>query len=206
MDEQPPGRSLQLRPHFVRRSTRAAWASAAAAIALVTLGATCGSSAAPDPGLTPRSSTPRPSLWDPIAQNLTDATSLVRERLTAQPGISGEPQSIYYVQTTVGRARDLFDPGRQEKLWITPDDAVAWVFVAYGQFQLTSIHGSDATFATVWIVIPRGDGGMFWAGSDQVYDLTRLGEAIGQIAAPLPPWPTPVSLGSATPEPPRTSP
>ncbi len=106
------------------------------------------------------------------------------------------------MDTTAGKARDLFDPKRETPSgrWFAdaPDGAVVWVVVAYGRFQFKSMPGSTTPgpwYNTVWVVVPKGEKGTSDGAGNQQYDLSRLGPVV-QVPVPLAPFPTPVQLGS----------
>ena len=129
-----------------------------------------------------------------VARTFRDAASLASQSLLEQPGgYGGQPQSIYYVQSTMGQAKRLFGLARD-----VTDATQVWVFVAYGQFYGRQPPGSNAppaSFHSVWIVVPFG-GRPHLGPSNTTYDLSKLGEPVRQVALPLPRWPTPVELVS----------
>jgi hypothetical protein len=188
--------------------------------ALATTGAICNrqSSAPPTARVTawptgfPTPLTPYPTALPPgfptviseasAAHNEDEAAAIVREVLTSPPPLGAQDlASITYTRTTVGNARNLFDPNRETKAWGTPNDLQAWAFVLHGNFTLwtqgAEPHVSPA-YTTLWIVIPVGQPGTFWATDNNSYDLSQLGP-VGRLSLPLPPWPTPVAFSTPAP-------
>lgn len=153
----------------------------------------------------------RPASSEPVAptssygkpaKTLEDALSQARGRLEAGPPFADEIESAVYVETTVGRARDLFDPKREigsgRFFTDAPADSPVWVVVAYAEFQWANRGAIDVPpvlYSTVWMVIPVGKSGMYLGASNEQYDLARLGRVV-EVPVPLPPFPTPVKLNS----------
>lgn len=178
-------------------------------IAVLAVWAACGGGGSPTKSssahtpiasLTP---TPTPlygskSVLRSIAENAQDAVGFAREEYFAcPPYCGGDFQSVQYVETTVGQARDLFDPRHEIKVWETADSAEAVVIVAYGEFYTWCMGCEPHTsgpHSTHWAVVPIGQRGTFDLLSNERYDLTRFG-AVRQVPLPLPEWPTPVALG-----------
>ncbi len=150
----------------------------------------------PSAKLTP--AVPTSSIGQP-ANTVEEALGQARSVFTsAPPFVVHDIESVVYVDTTVGRARELFDPDHERKAWDAPDHLPAWVVVAYGSFQVKSVPGSSTpgpSLTSVWVVIPEGDVGLHWWVDSQSYELSRLGTVV-EVPLPLPPFPTPVTLGS----------
>ena len=91
-----------------------------------------------------------------------------------------------YVETTVGEARDLLDPGRTIETWTAPDELDAWLIVAYGTFDYGSL-GSTAPArraTSVSVVIPMGEPGAHGTDSVSRSDLSRIGTVM-EVPLPL---------------------
>lgn len=151
---------------------------------------------------TPGPTFPWKSVLGGVAEDVQDGLSFARELIGAGPPfVVSEPEKVVYVEATVGAARDLLDPNRTTKNWEVPDDVPAVIIVAYGRFQWKSMPGSvtgatpGPTYTSVWVVVPLGQRGTYRISTNDQHDLTRLGEA-REVALPLPPFPTPVSLGA----------
>ncbi|MEX1254580.1 MAG: hypothetical protein WEE64_09580 [Dehalococcoidia bacterium] len=134
------------------------------------------------------------------ADDVEEAAGFARDMLSFKPPlVLVEPDSLSYVQATIGDARAVLDPDREDSSWAVADDASAVIFVASGRFRTGSIGAfaepTPQIFTRLWIVVPLGERGteMFW-GHDE-YDLGQLGE-VHEVPLPLPPFPTPVSLGT----------
>jgi hypothetical protein len=136
-----------------------------------------------------------------VAHNESEAAAIVREVVTSPPPLIAQVSSIAYTRTTVGQARGLLDPTGETKSWNAPDNIDAWVFVAHGSFSIwtqgVATHVSPA-YTTLWIVVPVGQKGTFWATNNNSYDLSQLAP-VGRLSLPLPPWPTPVEFSTPAP-------
>lgn len=154
--------------------------------------------ATPSPSATLTPAVPTSSIGQP-ANTVEEALGLARDRFTAAPPfVVHDIESVVHVDTTVGQARDLFDPEHERKAWDAPDHLPAWGVVAYGSFQVKSVPGSSTpgpSLTSVWVVIPKGDVGLHWWVDDQSYELSRLGTVV-EVPVPLPPFPTLVTLES----------
>ena len=85
-----------------------------------------------------------------------------------------------YAETTVGRARAMFEPYRPYSSgdWGVPERSPVWVIVAYGQFQPTAIGITDPStgvLTTAWTAVVEGGIGAENGHDDQHYDLSQLG-------------------------------
>lgn len=116
------------------------------------------------------------------------------------------PQSVSYVQTTIGQANKLLQPyldwtaGTLAVEGGLTADTPAWVFVAYGEWERgsqgrivvptpnTAIAATPAT--VLWEVVAQGKWGHFEGASDVTIDVSQLG-----TPAQLP-FPTRPALGS----------
>ena len=129
----------------------------------------------------PPTSTPRP---------LTPVGSFEEAlRLAANSFMSGSPplvlahaKSVQYVETTVGDARQLFERNGPRSAPEVTDDAPAWVFVSYGEFQHFCMGcqvNFSSIFSTVVVVIPKDGRRRFGLGSGTgQYDLSQLGTPV----------------------------
>ncbi len=90
------------------------------------------------------------------------------------------PESVSYVETTVGEARQLFERNGPRTAPEVTDDARAWVFVAYGKFQMYNPGVEPPRgplFSTVVVVIPKDEMGRQFnigSGNDELADLSQL--------------------------------
>ncbi|MGB2694441.1 MAG: hypothetical protein WBD55_04540 [Dehalococcoidia bacterium] len=150
----------------------------------------------PSPGPT----LPWKSATTGTAENVQEAASFARELIYAMPPFeSVELRSLTYVEATVGEGRDLYDPGREDKIPDIADDVAAVIFVAHGRFEWRDLAGSATpgpVYSSRLLIIPLGKSGSFSDASDEEYDLSALGE-VSEVPLPLPEWPTPVSLDTA---------
>jgi hypothetical protein len=99
---------------------------------------------------------------------------------------------------TVGDARAILNPSGDIKLWDTPDDVPAVIFVAKGDFEMTppvALNLPTYTVTQVWVVVPLGQKGTWMMPYDEDYDLSQLG-AVREVPLPLPPFPTRVSFNT----------
>lgn len=174
---------------------------------LITL---CIASIAMLPGLLACSSATRPAsseelrptspLGKPVG-SLEAALSLARLRFTASPPwAEHDIESMHYVDTTLGRARDLFDPdGSTPKgRWFAdaPATSPVWAMVARGNFRWKSALDSRTpgpSYSTVWLVIAKGEKSTSDGSANSDYDLTKLGSPL-EVYLPLPQYPTPVGF------------
>lgn len=131
------------------------------------------------------------------AQTAEEALEVARRVFTtAPPYVVHEIESVDYVETTVGAARDLLDPERATKVWDAPDELSAWLVVAQGRFVFRSVPGSSEpgpTYKYVWVVVPKETGSLGSAAVNVVPSLSSLGK-VSSVPLPLPPFPTPVAL------------
>ena len=94
------------------------------------------------------------------------------------------PQSVSYVETTVGEARQLFERNVPRSAPDVPDDAAVWVFVAHGQFRMYNPGVEPPRgplFSTVVVVIPKDENGRQFnmgSGNDELADLSQLGTPV----------------------------
>ncbi len=96
------------------------------------------------------------------------------------------PDSLSYVETTIGKARELTDPQRTDLNWAVPESFRCWVLVYYGQFaDLNRFTGKFSPFSTFIAVVPEGARGITSRQGNQRYDLSKLGD-VKQIPGPLP--------------------
>jgi hypothetical protein len=135
------------------------------------------------------------------AKTLADALGQARNQLETGPPFADSVQSVVYVATSVGRARDLFDPHREigsgRFFTDAPPDSPVWVVVAYGDFVWANrgvVEVPRVSYTAVWFVIPVGETGLYYDASNERYDLSRLGNVVG-VPLPLPPFPAPVEVG-----------
>ena len=95
-----------------------------------------------------------------------------------------QPESVSYVETTVGEARQLFERSGPRTAPDVPDDASVWVFVASGQFQMYTPGAEPPRgplFSTVVVVIPKDEKGRQFnmaSGNDKLADLSQLGTPV----------------------------
>jgi hypothetical protein len=105
---------------------------------------------------------------------------------------------MFYVEATVGEAKDLLDPDRESGLWEAAEDLDAFIFVAYGEFRWRDfLDGTRGpTYETLWVVVPLHEEGMHSGTSNEEYDLEQFGD-VHEVPLPLPEFPTPVNLETA---------
>jgi len=132
-----------------------------------------------------------------VADNEQDAMNFARELITASPPYGVERiDSVQFAQTTVGEAKDMFDPRRQFGGWDRPDNTVTWAFVAYGRFPAGRSIYPDRTpgaSTTVIVLVVKGSRSRETFASNEQYDLSELG-TVRHLQLPLPKFPTPVAL------------
>lgn len=158
----------------------------------------CGSATQPASSIAP---VPTSSIGT-AASTIDEALGIAREVFTASPPyIVHQIDSLVYVETSVGRARELLDPDRRapQDRWFAQarEDAAVWVVVAYGTFQWKSVPGDTTPRqpdSSVGVVIANGEVGTFQFGGNGQYDLSQLGAPV-EIKVPLPPFPTPIVAG-----------
>jgi hypothetical protein len=140
-------------------------------------------------------------LWT-VAQNAGDAAGFAREMLyNANPPFRAvETESMQYAESTVGAARELVSYTREDVMtWEIADSTPAVIFVARGTFECFPNRFSEAPrtqSTTMWVIVALGEKGTRAGCSNEVYDLSGLGE-VRDVPLPLAPFPTPVSLGAA---------
>lgn len=128
------------------------------------------------------------------------ALNLARQRFKhSDPplGLDGDLTSLQYVESTVGQARALFRPAQgPEDYWLEnlSPDTIAWVFLATGQFDLSSrLTGTSTPYPAAIALIPMGVEGSRAGPTREPIDLSRLGNVV-DVPVPLPPFPTPVPV------------
>ena len=95
-----------------------------------------------------------------------------------------QTESVRYVETTVGEARQLFERNGPRTAPDVPDGAPVWVFVAYGQFQMYNPGVEPPRgplFSTVVTVIPKDETGRQFnmgSGNDELANLGQLGASV----------------------------
>ncbi len=132
---------------------------------------------------------------------LQGALNQAREIFTAAPPyVIHDIASVSYADTTIGKARALFDPEgvfRAGEWFADADEALrVWAIVAAGEFQTRPAPGSGAprnSFSAVWIVFAQGEGGRAGGSLNEMIDLSSLGTVV-EISGPLAEYPTPVQL------------
>jgi hypothetical protein len=147
----------------------------------------------------PRTSTPTPYMgWkyagESVVDNTQDAVDFARDIIESCPGVCGTPNSVEYVETTVGEAREVLDPG-DGYAWEYDNGARAVVVVVTGDFHSSCVACSPQYryFGTVWIVAPIGQKRLVHGDGDTRFDLARLG-TVHAVPLPLAEFPTPVAL------------
>ncbi len=126
------------------------------------------------------SAVPLPGTY--VANSFNDALRFAAPAITG-PGSTlhrAQPESVSYVETTVGQARAMFDPDRPGG-WGLPDDATAWVIRAYGQYETFCMGCAQHTFGpytTARVVIVKGTQHARSGYSNERYDLSQLGTVV----------------------------
>jgi len=117
-----------------------------------------------------------------IANTVEDAVRLSSSDFTGYGSTLSlaKPESVSYVETTVGQAEKLFLPYRPGGLGPSKD-APAWAIVADGEFR-----GNDRltpgtpppSVTTIWIVVVQRTEHIYSGGSTERYDLSKLGAVV----------------------------
>ncbi len=131
------------------------------------------------------SSPDQSSRRDPLCCTSTRPADAVRkevESLTAAPPhLVHEIDTLLYVESTVGEARELFGPAGPRTAPDVADDVPAWVFVAYGRFQDfcmgCAVHYSAIYTSLVHVMPKDGQPSFPLGGGNEQYDLTGPGDA-----------------------------
>lgn len=138
-----------------------------------------------------------PSVADQISSaqdavhTLDGALALAMLHFTAgQASSTREVESVVYVETTVGEARALLDPGRTATTWTASDALDAWLIVAYGTFDFTGSVTPGRTAGSVSVVIPKGEPGAHATDGVARSDLSQLGTVV-DVPLPLSTSPAP---------------
>jgi hypothetical protein len=148
------------------------------------------------PGPTP----PWKSIDDP-AQDVGEAAGFARDMLTQNPPFwAVDVTSLAYAEASVGEAREFFGYSREDNAtWDIADDVSAVLFVAEGTFECYASRFSETPtprYTTMWIIVALGEPGTRAGCDNERHDLSKFGDVRG-VPLPLPPFPTPVSLGHA---------
>lgn len=131
----------------------------------------------------PRPSTPLPTPKHTPVTSFEEAFRVAGPLLVRAGDVydRSELESVVYIETTVGTAREFFTPDRRIHPDIA-DDVAAWVFVAYGVFQTSCRRACEeqtpAPYSAQIVVVPASGQGPMSIGRNERYDLSQLGRPV----------------------------
>ncbi len=140
--------------------------------------------------------------YSETATTVEGAIEIARARIAACPSycVRDNIQSLTYVKTTVGAARDLFDPNRQIGGGRFISDAFpnspVWIVVASGDFVMRNrgvIEVEPFSYGSIWVLVPQNAQSTFSSIKLETVDLSELGTVM-QVPLPLPELPCSVRL------------